>query len=178
MNKLESATLAGGCFWCTEAIYKKLKGVVSVLPGYTGGTVENPTYEQVCSGKTRHAEAIQIQFDPEIIPYSVILDVFWHTHDPTTMNKQGNDVGTQYRSVVFYHDEQQKQIAEDLKDQLDHSGEFFSTIVTSIEPYTVFYVAENYHQDYFARNENQPYCQVVISPKLHKFFEKYSSLAS
>ena len=174
MNKqLEIATLAGGCFWCTEAVFKRLKGVISVLPGYAGGIIENPTYGQVCSGNTGHAEAIQIEFNPEEIPYGKILDVFWYTHNPTTLNRQGNDIGTQYRSVIFYHNENQKQIAEKSKSELAKEGIYKDKIVTEITPFTNFYVAEDYHKNYFAKNSDAPYCNFVISPKIHKLLEKY-----
>lgn len=172
MNK-ETATLAGGCFWCTEALFKRLKGVISVLPGYAGGTVENPSYEQVCSGNTGHAEAIQIEFNPEQIPFEKILDVFWHTHDPTTLNRQGNDIGTQYRSVIFYHNEKQKEIAEKSKETLEKEGIYHDPIVTQIIPFKNFYIAEDYHKNYFDKNGDAPYCNFVINPKIHKLLEKY-----
>jgi peptide-methionine (S)-S-oxide reductase len=174
MNKeLETATLAGGCFWCTEAIFKRLKGVVSVLPGYSGGTMENPSYEQVCSGMTGHAEVTQIEFDPKVISFEKILDVFWHTHDPTTLNRQGNDIGTQYRSAVFYHSEAQKEVAEKLKKEIEKEGEHKNPIVTEITPFVAFYAAEDYHKNYFDRKKDAPYCNFVISPKIHKLLEKY-----
>ncbi len=173
-KKFETATLAGGCFWCTEAIFKRLKGVMSVLPGYAGGTVENPSYDEVCSGSTGHAEAIQIEFDPEQIPFEKILDIFWHTHNPTTLNQQGNDVGPQYRSEIFYHDEKQKEIAEKLKVKLETEGAYKDKIVTEISPFTNFYEAEDYHKNYFDRNADAPYCNFVISPKIHKLLEKYT----
>lgn len=169
------ATFAGGCFWCTEAIFQQLKGVVSVRPGYAGGSIDNPSYEQVSAGTSGHAEAIQFEFDPEIISYRDLLDIFWHTHDPTTINRQGNDIGPQYRSVVFYHDEEQKQLAEELKTELDASGQFSSPIVTTIEPFSSFYVAEDYHFNYYNDHKDQPYCQVIINPKLQKLREKYSA---
>lgn len=172
---LETATLAGGCFWCTEAIFRRLKGVSSVLPGYIGGTVENPNYEQVCTGDTGHAEAIQLEFDPEILPYEKVLDVFWHTHDPTTLNQQGHDYGTQYRSAVFYHSPEQQKTAQELKAKLDASGEFGNPIVTEIVPASTFYVAEDYHKEYFERNQNAPYCSIVINPKLEKLMSQYGS---
>jgi len=172
-KKLETATLAGGCFWCTEAIFKRLKGVISVLPGYTGGTIENPSHNEVCSGNTIHAEAIQIEFDPTQIPFEKILDVFWHTHNPTTLNQQGNDIGTQYRSAIFYHDEKQKQIAENSKEAFEKEGVYKDPIVTEITHLTNFYVAEDYHKNYFYRNKDAPYCNFVISPKIHKLLEKY-----
>lgn len=170
---MKTATLAGGCFWCTEAIFKRLKGVVSVLPGYAGGTVENPSYEQVCSGTTGHAEAIQIEFDPQLLPFEKILDIFWHTHDPTTLNRQGNDVGTQYRSVIFYHDEEQREIAEKSKRNLEKEKVYENPIVTEITSFTNFYVAEDYHKNYFERNSGASYCNFVITPKIQKLLEKY-----
>ncbi|MBI4283410.1 MAG: peptide-methionine (S)-S-oxide reductase MsrA [Chloroflexi bacterium] len=173
-NSIEIATLAGGCFWCTEAIFKRLKGVKSVLPGYAGGHVENPSYEEVCSGATGHAEAIQIEFDPSQISFETILDVFWHTHDPTTLNRQGNDTGPQYRSVIFYHNERQRQIAEESKRKLSQEGTYKDPIVTEIVPFTNFYIAEDYHKNYFERNRDKLYCVLVISPKIRKLLEKYS----
>lgn len=175
-DQFETATLAGGCFWCTEAVFKRLKGVSSIEPGYAGGTIENPTYEQVSSGNTGHAEAIQIKFDPKVISFNTILDVFWATHDPTTVNQQGNDYGPQYRSIIFYHDESQKQIAEKSKKELEESKTFGKPIVTKITPFTNFYKAENYHKDYYDNNRQAPYCQIIIDPKikkLHEKFEKY-----
>ena len=174
-NETEIATLANGCFWCTEAIFKRVKAVKSVLPGYTGGTVKNPSYEQVCSGKTGHAESIQIEFDPQIIPYEKILDIFWHTHDPTTINRQGNDIGTQYRSAIFYHDEKQREIAERSKKELEKQGVYKNSIVTEITPFKNFYVAESYHKDYYERNKDAPYCSYIISPKIHKLLERYGN---
>nr|MDQ3718448.1 peptide-methionine (S)-S-oxide reductase MsrA [Thermoproteota archaeon] len=141
-DKLEVATLANGCFWCTEAIFKRLKGVKSVVPGYSGGVTKNPTYEQVCAGRTGHAESIQIEFDPKVIPFERILDIFWHTHDPTTLNRQGNDVGTQYRSAIFYHDQTQKEIAEKSKKELEKEAVYQNPIVTEITPFSNFYEAE------------------------------------
>src|SRR5919107_2835248 len=166
----EIATFANGCFWCSEAIFKRLKGVKSVLPGYSGGIVENPSYDQVCTGKTGHAESIQIEFDPKVLPFDKILDIFWHTHDPTTLNRQGADEGTQYRSAIFYHNEEQKQKAEKYKVDLDKSEAFNKPIVTEITPASVFYTAEDYHQEYYQNNKNaNPYCSIVIRPKLEKF---------
>ena len=176
MNKnLETATLAGGCFWCTEAIFKRLKGVVSVLPGYAGGAVENPSYEQVCLGNTGHAEAIQIEFDSSEIPFEKILDIFWNTHNPTTLNQQGNDIGTQYRSEIFYHNKKQKETAEKSKIELEKSGIYKDPIVTKITPFTNFYLAEDYHKNYFDKNADAPYCNFIISPKIHKLLEKYGN---
>lgn len=169
----ETATLAGGCFWCTEAIFKRLKGVKSVVPGYAGGTVINPTYEDVCSSTTGHAEAIQIKFDPSEVPFEKILDIFWHTHNPTTLNQQGEDMGTQYRSVIFYHDDKQKDIAEKSKADLEKEGFYEGKIVTEIIPFTNFFEAEDYHKDYFDKNRNQGYCNIIIDPKIHKLLEQY-----
>jgi peptide-methionine (S)-S-oxide reductase len=169
------STLANGCFWCSEAIFKRLKGVKSVLPGYSGGIVENPSYEQVCAGKTGHAESIQIEFDPTVIPYEKILDVFWHTHDPTTLNRQGNDVGTQYRSAIFYHDQKQKEIAEKSKRDLEKAGVYKNPIVTEITPFKNFYVAEDYHKNYYEKHQDAPYCSFVINPKVHKLISKYGN---
>ena len=168
------ATFANGCFWCTEAVFKRLKGVLSVKPGYAGGNIENPSYEQVSSGKTGHAESIQIEFDSDIIPFEKILEVFWHTHDPTTLNQQENDIGTQYRSAIFYHDEKQKNEALRSKQKLEKERVYKDSIVTEIIPFTNFYEAENYHKDYFDKNKEYPYCRFVINPKLKKLLEKYS----
>src|SRR6187200_1801174 len=167
------ATLANGCFWCSEAIFKRLKGVKSVLPGYSGGIVENPSYEQVCTGKTGHTESIQIEFDPTVIPYEKILDIFWHTHDPTTLNRQGNDVGTQYRSAIFYHDQKQKELAEKSKRDLEKAGVYKNPIVTEITPFKNFYVAEDYHKNYYEEHQDAPYCNFVIDPKMQKLLLNY-----
>lgn len=167
--KTDTATFGTGCFWCTEAIFEQLNGVLKVTSGYSGGHVVNPTYEEVCEKKTGHAEVVQVVFDPTILTYDELLEVFWQTHDPTTLNRQGNDVGPQYRSVVFFHNEQQRAKAEHYKDKLDKSGSWDNKIVTTIEPYKNFYVAENYHQNYYANNGSQPYCYFVIRPKLEKF---------
>jgi peptide-methionine (S)-S-oxide reductase len=172
-KKLETATFANGCFWCTEAIFKRIKGIESVIPGYTGGTVDNPTYEQVSSEETDHAEAIQITFDPSVISYKTILEVFFVTHDPTTLNRQGNDVGTQYRSAIFYHDTKQKKIAEELKEKLDKSGKYHDPIVTKVEPFTKFFEAENYHKDYYDNHRSAPYCMFIIDPKVKKLMENF-----
>jgi peptide-methionine (S)-S-oxide reductase len=166
---LEKATFGSGCFWCTEAIFENLKGVSSVVSGYAGGKVDNPTYEEVCSGTTGHAEVTQITYDPNIISFDELLEVFWKTHDPTTLNRQGNDVGTQYRSAIFYHNEEQKELAEEYKIELDKSGAWDNPIVTEITAYTNYYPAEKYHQDYYENNPNQGYCAFVIAPKLEKF---------
>jgi peptide-methionine (S)-S-oxide reductase len=167
-DKLKMATFGAGCFWCTEALFERVKGVKKVVSGYSGGTVENPTYQQVCTGQTGHAEAVQITFDPAIISYADLLEIFWKTHDPTTLNQQGPDVGTQYRSAVFYHNQEQKKIAEAYKQQLDESKAFEKPIVTEITKFTNFYSAEKYHQDYFELNRSQPYCRRYISPKIEK----------
>jgi peptide-methionine (S)-S-oxide reductase len=172
-KKLETATVANGCFWCTEAIFKRLKGIESVIPGYTGGKVENPTYEQVSSGETGHAEAIQITFDPSTISYETVLEIFFATHDPTTLNRQGNDVGTQYRSAIFYQDAKQKKIAEEVKEKLDISGTYHDPIVTKIEAFTKFYKAEDYHKDYYDSHRSAPYCMFVIDPKVRKLLEHF-----
>lgn len=170
---MEKATLAGGCFWCTQALFKRLKGVSEVVSGYAGGEMENPGYEKVSEGKTGHAEAIQITFDPNIISYEKILEVFWHLIDPTTLNQQGADVGEQYRSVIFYHDEKQKRVAEESKRRLEKSGMYQNRIVTKIEPLKNFYKAEQYHQNYYERNSSAPYCRIVIDPKLDKLVRKF-----
>jgi peptide-methionine (S)-S-oxide reductase len=169
-GKTDTATFANGCFWCTEAIFEELDGVISAVSGYTGGVTENPTYKEVCSGSTGHAECIQITYDPQRISFDELLEVFWKTHDPTTLNRQGNDVGTQYRSGIFYHNEEQRQKAEAYKVALNRSGAWNDPIVTEISPFTVFYSAEDYHQQYMELNGNSnPYCQFVIQPKLDKF---------
>ena len=169
-GKTDTATFANGCFWCTEAIFEELDGVISAVSGYTGGVTKNPTYKEVCSGSTGHAECIQITYDPQRISFDELLEVFWKTHDPTTLNRQGNDVGTQYRSGIFYHNEEQRQKAEAYKVALDRSGAWNDPIVTEISPFTVFYSAEDYHQQYMEVNGNSnPYCQFVIQPKLDKF---------
>jgi peptide-methionine (S)-S-oxide reductase len=168
------ATLAGGCFWCLEAIFAELNGVKKVVSGYTGGKVANPSYQEVCTGRTGHAEAVQITFDPRVISYKDILEVFFQIHDPTTLNRQGADVGTQYRSAIFYHDVEQKAIAEQTIKELDAAKVWKSPIVTEVKPFSAFYPAEDYHQDYFRQNSSQPYCQVVIAPKLAKFRKHYS----
>lgn len=164
----ELATLGGGCFWCVEAAYKDLPGVRKVTSGYSGGHKANPTYKEVCSGHTGHAEVVQIEFDPTVLGYARLLEEFWSVHDPTTLNRQGNDVGTQYRSVIFYHSEAQKRIAEKAKADLAASGIFQQPVVTEIKPFEIFYPAEDYHQDYYANNLKAPYCHNVIRPKLEK----------
>lgn len=172
----ELATLGGGCFWCLEAIYDDLKGVVAVTSGYAGGHVANPTYQQVCAHTTGHAEVVQIKFDPTIISYRDILQVFFAIHDPTTLNRQGNDVGDQYRSVIFYHDDAQKRIATETIQELTAARAFVDPLVTQVEPLTQFYPAEDYHQEYFKDNPNQPYCRVVIAPKVAKFRKHHAAM--
>jgi peptide-methionine (S)-S-oxide reductase len=172
-KRYQVATLGGGCFWCIEAIYLEMKGVVSATSGYSGGKIKNPTYREVSSGLTSHAEVVQIVFNPEVISYSDILTIFFHVHDPTTPNRQGADVGTQYRSVIFYHDEEQKTIAEDVMQEVAKSKLWHDPLVTELFPLTAFYVAEDYHQNYFENNPNAPYCSFVISPKLEKFRKNF-----
>jgi peptide-methionine (S)-S-oxide reductase len=174
--KLAKATFAGGCFWCTEAVYAQIKGVESVTSGYTGGAVPNPTYKQVCTGQTGHAEGVEIEFDPAVVGYGKLLEVFFSTHDPTTRNRQGADVGTQYRSAVFFHDEEQRKLAEQVIERLDAAKAFPNPIVTEVVEATTFYPAENYHQDYFANNPLQPYCQAVVSPKVEKVRKVFKDL--
>ena len=165
---MEIATFGSGCFWCTEAVFQRMNGVTSVRSGYAGGHVVNPSYRQVCTGTTGHAEVIQIEFDPAKVNYEQLLEVFWKTHDPTTLNRQGNDYGPQYRSVVFYHNEEQRKLAEEYKRKLDEAGIWGASIVTEITPFTNFYPAEDYHQNYYNDNPNQPYCSYVIKPKIEK----------
>jgi len=174
--KLEQATFGSGCFWCTEAFFQQLRGVKTVVSGYSGGSVDKPTYEQVCSGETGHAEVVQITYDPEQVSFDDLLKVFWQTHDPTTPNQQGNDVGTQYRSAVFHHNDEQRRVAEQYKKQLDASGTFAAPIVTEITPFTNFFPAEDYHQNYFRLNPQQRYCQFVIRPKVEKFNKEFKEL--
>lgn len=171
--RTEVAVFGGGCFWCTEAVFQQLRGVVSVVPGYTGGERENPNYDSVSMGNTGHAEVIKIEFDPEVIQYRDLLEVFFHTHNPTTMNQQGGDVGTQYRSIILYTSDAQRVAAENLISELENAGEFKDQIITELKPLEKFYAAEDYHKEYFAKNSDAPYCQVVISPKLRKLREKY-----
>jgi peptide-methionine (S)-S-oxide reductase len=170
--KNESAVFGGGCFWCTEAIFKMVKGVKSVTPGYAGGHAESPNYYQVCSGTTGHAEVIKIEFDADTIKFEDLLEVFWQAHDPTTKNRQGNDIGTQYRSIILYQDADQKKKAEDSLKIVNASGQFRKPVVTEIKPLETFYEAEDYHRDYFENNPNQPYCRAIISPKVKHFLEK------
>ena len=169
----EIATLGAGCFWCVEAIFQNLNGVVRVQSGYSGGTVINPSYKEVCNGTTGHAEAVQVTFDPSVISFAEILEVFFETHDPTTLNRQGADVGTQYRSAIFYHSEEQKRIAETAIKAANESGNWGDPIVTELTPFTNFFEAEDYHQDYFDLHGEQPYCQMVIRPKVEKFRKKF-----
>lgn len=173
MAQYETATIATGCFWCTEAIFKRLKGVISVIPGYAASEVPNPTYQQVCSGKTGAAEAIQLTYDPSVISFETLLEIFWHLHDPTTLNRQGNDVGTQYRSGIYYHNDEQKRIALASKEALEKSGAYKNPVVTEIVPFTNFYPAEDYHQDYYDNNRDQGYCMFVIDPKVQKLLREY-----
>ncbi|MGD1007481.1 MAG: peptide-methionine (S)-S-oxide reductase MsrA [Ignavibacteriaceae bacterium] len=168
-TKLDIATFGSGCFWCTETIFDGLKGVHSVVSGYSGGNIPNPSYEAVCSGKTGHAEVCQITYDPQIISYDELLEIFWKTHNPTTLNQQGNDIGTQYRSVIYYHNEEQKKKAEHYKDELNKTGAWNNPVVTEITVFSKFYKAEEYHQHYFARNPYQGYCSFIIAPKVEKF---------
>jgi peptide-methionine (S)-S-oxide reductase len=173
MSNSQTAVFGGGCFWCIEAVFDQLKGVESVESGYMGGKNPNPTYQQVCEGNTGHVEIVRVNFDPQHISFTELLDVFFTVHDPTTLNRQGNDVGTQYRSVIFYTSEEQKQQAEEAIAKLNSSRAFPSPVVTTVEPAKDFFVAENYHQEYYANNSSQPYCQFVISPKMKKFQQKF-----
>lgn len=175
-EKIDTATFGTGCFWCTEALFEQLNGVLKVTSGYSGGQVANPSYKAVCTGETGHAECVQVQYEPNKISYDELLEVFWQVHDPTTLNRQGADVGTQYRSVVFYHNPEQKEKAEHYKTELDKSGAFPKPIVTEISAFTKFYPAEDYHQEYYANNKNtNPYCAVVIRPKMEKFQKAFAS---
>lgn len=174
MATLKKATFANGCFWCTEAVFQRLKGVKSVQSGYAGGTAENPSYYEVATGETGYAESLQVQYNPDIISYETLLHIFFATHDPTTLNRQGNDVGTQYRSEIFYHDEDQKRIAEKVKNELDKSGTYKTPIVTAISSFTNFYSAEEEHNNYYDNNLNAPYCRIIIDPKIQKLLKEYS----
>ncbi len=165
----ERVTFGSGCFWCTEAIFREVKGVDSAVSGYSGGTVRNPTYREVCGGDTGHAEVVQVTYDPNVISFKDLLEIFWKTHDPTTKNRQGADFGPQYRSAIFYHTQQQRQLAEEYKNKLNAAGAFAAPIVTEITPFKEFYSAENYHQNFYARNPKRSYCAMVIQPKLDKF---------
>ena len=175
-SAVAKATFGGGCFWCTEAVYSEISGVKSVTSGYTGGRIPTPNYKQVCSGLTGHAEAVEIEYDPAVVPYEKLLEIFFATHDPTTLNRQGADVGTQYRSAIFYHDDTQKEIAKNVIEKLNESKVFPSPIVTTLEKAKVFYAAESYHQDYFANNGYQPYCQAVVAPKVAKVRKVFKEL--
>ncbi len=172
---MKKATLGSGCFWCTEAVFQQLEGIESVVSGYAGGHIKNPAYREVCEGRTGHAEVVQLSYNPEVVSYETILEVFWKTHDPTTLNRQGNDVGTQYRSVIYYHDEEQRQLAQTYKEKLDASGAFTDPIVTEISPMDVFYPAEEYHQNYYNNNPGQGYCSFVVRPKVEKFKQVFGS---
>lgn len=174
-SKVELATFGAGCFWCTEAVFQNVKGVSKVVSGYAGGKVKNPSYREICTGLTGHAEVAQISFDPSKVSFEELLEVFWNTHDPTTLNRQGADEGTQYRSVVFYHNDNQRQAATDYKKQLEGSKVFMNPIVTEISPLPDYYTAENYHQNYFELNPNQSYCQYVVRPKVEKFKKQFQS---
>lgn len=173
-SKQEVATLGGGCFWCLEAVFDEVKGVTDVVSGYAGGVVKNPTYEQVCSGRTGHAEVVQVTFDPAVISFQEILEIVFTIHDPTTLNRQGNDVGPQYRSVIFYHSPQQQSIAQQVIREFNTAGVWDRPLVTEVTPAPTFYAAEDYHQEYFARNPSQGYCRVIIAPKVTKFRQKYA----
>ena len=174
-NELEVITLASGCFWCTEAVFKRVNGVVSAVSGYSGGSVDNPNYDQVCSGRTGHAEAVQVKFDPKVVSLEQILEIFWYTHDPTTLNRQGNDIGTQYRSAVFYNSQSQKHTALKIKNDLESKKIYSNPIVTEITPFKNFYQAEEYHKDYYDNNRAAPYCSYVIDPKVNKLLTKFSA---
>lgn len=173
-QELKQATFASGCFWCTEAIFQRVNGVETVVSGFSGGTVKNPAYKEVITGRTGHAECIQISYNPAVVSYAELLEIFWKTHDPTTLNRQGNDVGTQYRSAVFYHDDEQRELAQHYKKKLNEAGIWSDPIVTEIAPMTAFYQAENYHQNYFNLNGQQPYCSYVIQPKVDKFMKVFA----
>ncbi len=173
---LQKAIFANGCFWCTEAVFSMLKGVSSVKPGYTGGTLAHPTYEQVSNGNTGHAEAIEIEYDPVVISYDDLLSVYFNTHDPTTINRQGNDIGTQYRSAIFYTTDEQKEKAQHLVNELNDREAYDKPVVTEVKPLDVFYVAEDYHHEYYKNHEGQPYCQLVIAPKLEKLQKRFENL--
>lgn len=174
-NNLETATLGAGCFWCVEAVFDDLKGVASVESGYSGGHTENPTYKEVCSETTGHAEVVNVTFDPNEISFKEILQVFFSVHDPTTLNRQGNDIGTSYRSAIFYHSDEQKRIVEEVIKEVTAEGVYDNPIVTEVKPFDKFYIAEDYHQEYFANNPTQPYCAAVVAPKVAKFRQKYVS---
>jgi peptide-methionine (S)-S-oxide reductase len=174
-NDLSKATLGGGCFWCTEAVFNRVKGVVKAVPGYSGGHTKVPNYKQVTTGRTGHAEVVQVTFNPSIISYREILEIFFATHDPTTLNRQGADVGTQYRSIILFHDENQRRTAEALIKELEAENVYGSPIVTEVKPFEVFYEAEGYHHDYYERHKRQPYCSIVIDPKIGKLFKTFQN---
>ena len=171
MNEMQKATFGAGCFWCVEAVFERLDGVKDVMPGYTGGHNNNPTYKEICTGMTGHAEVAQVTYDSKIITFNELLDMFWKSHDPTTRNRQGNDIGTQYRSAIFYHNDKQKLLAEESKLKVDNSRIFTNPIVTEITKLDKFWPAEDYHNNYYANNMDQPYCRIVIKPKLDKLFK-------
>ncbi|MBI2617517.1 peptide-methionine (S)-S-oxide reductase MsrA [Candidatus Gottesmanbacteria bacterium] len=173
-RRLEKATLAGGCFWCIETVFRRIRGVVSVVSGYSGGSIKNPKDSDIYSGKTGHAEAIQITFDPSVISFERLLYIFWHMHNPTTLNKQGADIGTQYRSVIFYHSDEQKKAAFDSKRKIEKEGIYEDPIVTEIIPFKNFYPAPSYHQNFYEKNSYQPYCSIVIDPKIRQLVEKFA----
>jgi peptide-methionine (S)-S-oxide reductase len=173
MTRRETATLGGGCFWCLEAVYVELNGVEKVVSGYAGGEVKNPDYDQVCGGRTGHAEVVQVTFDPDVISFKELMEVFFTIHDPTTLNRQGNDVGTEYRSIILYHDEEQKKAAEQTIEELGAARIWDQRVVTEVVPVVEFYAAENYHQRYFERNPQQPYCQIIVAPKVAKVHQKF-----
>lgn len=177
IEETDTIVLGGGCFWCTEAVFQQLKGVISVTPGYAGGSVKNPSYKEVCTGRTGHAEVVRVVFNPEQIFYNELLQVFFKTHDPTTLNRQGNDVGPQYRSIILYQNPTQKEQAEKIKYDLDHSGQFENPIVTEIKPLDIFYPAEISHQDYYRNNSDQPYCRFIIDPKLEKLKKEFPEIS-
>jgi peptide-methionine (S)-S-oxide reductase len=176
MQNLETATLAAGCFWCVEAVFDSLKGVEDVVSGYSGGHKDNPTYQEVCAENTGHAEVVQIRFDPGMISYKNILGIFFSTHDPTTLNRQGGDVGTSYRSAIFYHSDEQRRVAEEIIEEITEEKVFDAPIVTEVAPFDKFWPAEDYHQEYYANNPNQPYCAAVVGPKVVKFRMKFAHL--
>jgi len=171
MKEIQKATFGAGCFWCVEAVFERLDGVVDVIPGYSGGQKKNPTYREICTGRTGHAEVAQITFDTRIITFNALLNMFWKSHDPTTRNKQGNDIGTQYRSAIFYHNDEQKTIAKESKNKVDNSNVFLNPVVTEITKLDKFWPAEDYHNNYYNNNMDQPYCRVIIKPKLDKLFK-------
>ena len=174
--QIEKAILGNGCFWCTEAIFKQINGVIKVTSGYSGGHMNNPDYKSVCTGQTGHAECLEIEYNAEIVKFEDLLEVFWKTHDPTTLNRQGGDIGTQYRSVIFYHDAKQLEIAKAYKEQLELSNTYKDPIITIFEPFNNFFPAEDYHQNYYAENGHNPYCEMVVRPKVEKFQKIFSSI--